>query len=89
MRLVVDAITVIALSRIRMLDFLQSAANEVLLPEAADEEVARQPPDRPGVQELAKAGWLRSQRVVDTARVTVLRQRMGHGETEAGEVPKA
>ena len=83
MIVVANAGPLIALGRIGRLDFLGDLFGEVRIPEAVAAEVIGADPKRPGAAAAARASWLRTGPAGDTVAVTLLRERLGAGESEA------
>lgn len=80
----------IALAKIGEFNLLHSLYEELLIPQAVREEVARVgqdsaeiAPNRPGIEEVRRATWIRSVNVSNLAAVQLLRGRLDAGESEA------
>ena len=83
MIVVADASPLIALARVGRLELLREMFGSLLLPEAVWREVVAAGLDRPGVSELGQATWVERRVVVDIGLVSLLRQNLGAGESEA------
>ncbi len=83
MIVIVDSSPLILLARIGRLPLLRSLYGELLMPTAVHQETVLQDPKRPGAQAIAKADWIRIREVTDAMAVTMLRQQVGSGESEA------
>ncbi len=77
--IVSDSSPVIALAHIGRLDLLGRVFDEVVIPEAVEEEITRHPDGFSG----ARPSWIRVQAVGSRVRVEALRGNLGRGETEA------
>lgn len=80
----------IALAKIGEFNLLHSLYEELLIPQAVREEVTRvgQDPEeieknRPGIEEVRRATWIRLVNVSNLAAVQLLRGRLDAGESEA------
>ncbi|WP_368011824.1 DUF3368 domain-containing protein [Laspinema palackyanum] len=80
----------IALAKIGEFELLHSLYEELWIPEAVREEVARVGQDsaeieknRPGIEEVRGATWIRRVNVSNLAAVQILRGRLDAGESEA------
>jgi predicted nucleic acid-binding protein len=73
----------IALATIGQLALLKSLFEQIAIPEAVFEEVVIQGQGEPGSQEVAEAGWIRTIPVKDQLAVTLLRESLDMGESEA------
>ena len=83
MIVVADASPLIALARVGRLELLREMFGSLLLPEAVWREVVAACLDRPGVSELGQATWVERRVVADIGLVSLLRQNLGAGESEA------
>lgn len=84
MIVVANAGPLIALGRIDRLDLLGGLFEEVRIPGAvADEVIGTEAPGRAGAATAARAPWLRRGQVCDVVAVSLLRERLGAGESEA------
>lgn len=84
MTVVADASVLIGLSSIGRLALLQERFPEgVLVPPAVWREVVEQGGERPGVREVAEAGWITVREVTAQEIVQLLRMELEAGEAEA------
>ena len=73
----------IVFARARGLDLLPAAFGEILVPPAVWEEVVVDGASRPGVAEVAAAGWIRRQPLGSLDEAGSLLEELGRGEAEA------
>lgn len=83
MIVVSNAGPIIALARIEQLCLLQNLYGELLIPTAVQKEVAGLPVDLPGASEVRTASWIKVFGVSDFLSVSLLRERLDAGESEA------
>ncbi len=83
MIVVADSSPLIALARIGRLELLHELFGLLLVPEAVWQELTAVDDGRAGVAELMKAAWLERRGVQDQSLVSLLRQNLGAGESEA------
>ncbi len=73
----------IALATIGRFTLLKSLFGQIAIPEAVFEEVVIQGQGEPGSQEVAEAEWIRTIPVKDQLAVSLLRESLDLGESEA------
>lgn len=83
MIVVSNAGPIIALARIEKLYLLQTLYGELLIPTAVQKEVTGLPADLPGAREVKTASWIKVSGVSDALSVSLLRERLDAGESEA------
>ena len=81
MKVVCDASTLIALSRINALSLLELQVTELMIPEAVYEELARGK-GKPGIKEIVQAKWIQRKTVQDRTIIRQLHQSLHAGECE-------
>lgn len=83
MIIVVDAGSLIALSRIGCLWILKRKFTEIVIPQAVYDEVVIKGAKRPNVSEIKKSSWIKIQRVKNIKKIALLNQKIHLGESEA------
>jgi len=83
MLVVADSSPLIALCRIGRINLLHELFGQLILPDAVWREVIESHPEKTGAAELISASWIERRLVKDTALVSLLRQDLGAGESEA------
>ena len=83
MIVVSDSSVLIALSRIGHLGLLKSLYSKIMIPQAVYDEVVQAEEERPGSAEVLAADWIEVQQVTDRVAVTLLREQLDRGESEA------
>ena len=73
----------IALAAVGKLELLHSLFGRICIPEAVYEEVVVRGQGRPGSLEVSVATWIETRAVTDTFSVSLLREELGVGESEA------
>lgn len=62
MKVVCDSTVLIGLAKIRKIELLHLICREVFIPDAVFNEVVTRGKGRPGVKEIATAGWVKRER---------------------------
>jgi uncharacterized protein len=83
MIVVADSFPLIALCRIGKLSLLRDLFSSLVVPEAVWNEVVLDHPGKAGVEEIGSIPWIEVKAVFDTSLVSLLRQDLGAGESEA------
>lgn len=83
MIVVADASPLIALCRIGRLDLLHDIFGQLIIPDAVWQEVSASHPGKAGAAEIMKAPWIKRRSAMDLPLVSLLRQSLGAGESEA------
>ena len=83
MLVVADSSPLIALCRIGRLELLHELFGQLMLPDAVWREVAASHPEKTGASAIVSSSWIERRDVQDVPLVTLLRQDLGAGESEA------
>ncbi|NER23449.1 MAG: DUF3368 domain-containing protein [Symploca sp. SIO1B1] len=83
MTVVSNSSPLIALAQIGKFELLHLLYQELLIPQAVRDEVARFGEERLGAAELEKADWIRTVTISNRTAVELLRERLDLGESEA------
>ena len=81
MKVVCDASTLIALSRINALGLLEQQVTELTIPDAVYEELARGK-NKPGIKKIVQAEWIQRKTVQNRTFIKQLHQSLHAGECE-------
>ena len=82
MKVICDAAVLIGLAKIGRLDLLRKLYGNIYIPWGVYEEVVLRGRERPGVEEIDRAKWIKKIKIKDKASVNLLVSELGQGESE-------
>lgn len=83
MKVVSNSTPLIALARIKQVDFLRAIFGRIIIPQGVYHEVVLQGAGLPGVKEVREATWIEKLPVQSVLAVSLLRSDLDRGEAEA------